>query len=545
MAGKPLVYVSYAWRSRDPSGSDDDLLPGSSDREQIVDKLCHVLAQEDRIIVGRDKKLVKTGDSIADFADQIARSGLIIAVISHRSLRSDWCMKEELLHAFRCRRFDHEEFGQDVLALILDDAMPDIENNKQLLTCWSVRLQAKLEELQLADPERKYSPKSWQDADAIAELLGRLPDLLRALRIRAMPRGAEAISEAGFHEIRNLVKQRLQEKTGWAAAISPSRLGPVPGQQIPTPKPSEKQVHFLALVLEPSSRASGEIAETLFGWQAYIKPPSQSHYEPCILQAENSLTLLGESLRASSLATDGIGSPGREPSSLADLIQIAVDWIQAKPFGSACVLELFLPFELLDFAWSTLQVKDRRSRFSQIEELPSKIPFILRCWERFSDPYFTASLAALEEKYRVLVNGEGEWLAEDDACSLVQVRDAEKTHQQVAIKRLHPLEEDQQLRLQWLDAMQLSMVPVVLWRLHGRPECTEKELHDYLALYGAALNGHQHGDIVSHACAQFEDIAFNRKRFARDSLVHDIVFLMDHPGRAPAAAASASDLTSV
>jgi hypothetical protein len=101
----PLVYVSYAWRSRAPAGQDAALSP-SDDREAIVDELCQVLDQEERLVVGRDKKLLKTGDSILDFAREIASGGLILAVISHKSLRSDWCMVHELLQAFRRRNFD-------------------------------------------------------------------------------------------------------------------------------------------------------------------------------------------------------------------------------------------------------------------------------------------------------------------------------------------------------------------------------------------------------------------------------------------------------
>jgi hypothetical protein len=110
---KPLVYVSYAWRSRNHADEAEAQPAESPDREQLVDDLCHVLAQEDGIIVGRDKQLMKLGDSIEEFAADIADSRLIIAVISKKSLRSDWCMKDELLQAFRRRNFDPEDFGEE------------------------------------------------------------------------------------------------------------------------------------------------------------------------------------------------------------------------------------------------------------------------------------------------------------------------------------------------------------------------------------------------------------------------------------------------
>ena len=372
-----------------------------------------------------------------------------------------------------------------------------------------------------------------------------MPDLIRALRVRVNLLGNEVIREDGFDKIRERVKRRLQEKSGFADAISPSQLSRDHRLSAARQAYSEQQTHFLALVLEPTHGSSGEIMESLFSWQAYLKPPAQAHYEPCLLQDEKSAMVLGETVRASGQASDTSSfSCGLESASLADLIQITIDWLQVQSFGATCVLELFLPLELLDFAWSDLHVKDRRSRHGQQKKLLAKIPFVLRCWDRFSSPYFNSSLPTLEEKYRLLASGDGEWLAGEVACSMDSVSAAETIAKQVAIKRLHPLDDDRDLRLQWLDAMQLSMVPVVLWQLHGRPERSEKELHDYLELYGAALNGHQHGNVVSRDCALFEELVCKRKMNAHDPLVHDIVFLMDHPGRAPAPAAAASDLFS-
>jgi hypothetical protein len=209
---KPLVYVSYAWRSHNSEDLADIARAGLADREQIVDELCMVLAEEDEIVVGRDKKLVRTGDSIEDFASEIAKSGLILAVISKKSLRSKWCMKDELLQAFRRRNYDLNEFGTDVLPLILDDAEADFDDESSLVDYWSERLEKDRKKLERTDPERKFSPKTWRDVDDLEELFGRLLDLMRVLKNRKMPRGAEAIREKGFQEIRQLVLKRLQEK---------------------------------------------------------------------------------------------------------------------------------------------------------------------------------------------------------------------------------------------------------------------------------------------------------------------------------------------
>jgi hypothetical protein len=279
-ANQPLVYVSYAWRSRSPDGQAAQLSP-SDDREAIVDELCRVLDEEDQIVVGRDKKLVKIGDSIVDFACEIASGCLILAVISHKSLRSDWCMVHELLQAFRRRNFDLEEFGTDVLALVLEDALDDLRDPRELVKHWSARLEQEQELMQLADPDKKESPESWKVVNQMVELRGKLPDLIRALSNRAMLRGAEAIREKGFHAIRKLVRQRLEDKKGLADQIRPSDIPPPdvdPAIQEANP---DQGFHFLALTLQRAQAASGESGEFLYSWRIALKEPANSYYEPC------------------------------------------------------------------------------------------------------------------------------------------------------------------------------------------------------------------------------------------------------------------------
>jgi hypothetical protein len=341
------VYVSYAWRSRSPDDQAAEQSP-SNDRESIVDQLCQVLDQEDQIVVGRDKKLVNTGDSIVDFAREIARGGLILAVISHKSLRSDWCMVHELLQAFRRRNFDFEEFGSDVLALVLDDALSDLEDSRDLLKHWLAELEVKKEVLQLAESQGRGSPKFENVVADTAQLCSKLPDLLWALQIHSIPRGAEAIREQEFRAIRKLVLQRLQKK-GLAHQISPSQVPP-PSEDTAIQKENPDQgFHFLALTLQRAQAASGESGEFLYSWRIALKEPANSHYEPCSITPNT-----GPLVRRSSEPTlPSSAAAGHSHSSVVDLLQEIVDWLQQQAFGTNCILELFVPVEWLDFCWSS------------------------------------------------------------------------------------------------------------------------------------------------------------------------------------------------
>jgi hypothetical protein len=528
-ANQPLVYVSYAWRSRSPDGQAAALSP-SDDREAIVDELCRVLDQEDRIVVGRDRKLVKTGDSIVDFARDIARGGLILAVISHKSLRSDWCMVHELLQAFRRRNFDFEEFGSDVLALVLNDALSDIEDSRDLLKHWLAKLEAKKELLQLAESQGRGSPKFKNVVADMAELCSKLPDLLWALQINSMPRGAEAIREQEFRAIRELVLQRLGEK-GLADQIRPSEIPP------PDVDPATQEVnpdegfHFLALTLQRAQAASGESGEVLYSWRIALKEPANSHYQPCSISAST-----GPLVRRSTEPTPpSAAAAGHSHSSVVDLLQEVVDWLQQQTFGANCILELFVPVEWLDFCWSSLQLRDSRRSISSVVPLHGLVPYVLRSWERLEHLQYRSVRAQLEAKYRCLSRGEGSWLAGPEACQPAQLSAAENDASRVGIKRLRPLESDRDQRLEWLESMLLTMAPVALWHLPDRPRRTLPKLLGYLNRYGDPLAGHNTGDPVAADWRRLEAIPLHRKAIADDTLVHDIALLLDHPERAPAA----------
>jgi len=546
----PLVYVSYAWRSRAPVGQEAELSP-ADDREAIVDELCQALDQEDQLVVGRDKKLVKTGDSIVEFAGEIARGGLILAVISHKSLRSDWCMVQELLQAFRRRNFDPEEFGSDVLALVLEDALDDLRDPMELVKHWVARLKQEQELMELADPDRTGSPESWKGVDQLAELRSKLPDLLRALRIRAMPRGAEAIREKGFQAIRALVRQRLKEK-GLAGQITPSRLAPSSEElatepQNPDPKvlpepevDPDPELYFLALTLQRAQGASGEGGEALYSWRIALKDPANSHYEPCTIGSNT-----GPKLRRSTEPTPpSAAATGLTQSSVVDLLQEVVDWLRRQPFGSRCILELFVPVEWLDFHWSELQLLDRRKTKPPLVHLQELVPFVLRSWERQEHPLYEAGRTDLKAKFQRLATGKGRWLAGSDVCSPAMLRSAETDSSVVGIKRLHPLENDLDMRLDWLESMLLTMAPVALWPLPGRPVRTLLEFQNHLKIYGHPLAGDKTGDPVAGDCRGLEALPRSRRALA-DPLVHDLAFLFDHPERAPAAPADLADLHSI
>ena len=151
-ANQALVYVSYAWGDESPAGIE---------REKIVDDLCEALETHDRIVVGRDKRRQKTGDSIEAFAAEIAKADLVLAVVSSKYLRSTHCMVEELFQAYRRSAYHREEFQKKVCLLLLDDAQADISPSQELIDHW-IKLEESLKnKLTKLDSDKTGSPHGW------------------------------------------------------------------------------------------------------------------------------------------------------------------------------------------------------------------------------------------------------------------------------------------------------------------------------------------------------------------------------------------------
>jgi len=195
----PAAYISYAWG--------DDTTEGQ-ERDAIVNDLCRSFA-EVGIVIGRDKNEVKVGDSIAAFGVRIAKAPVILAVISHRSLRSEWCMLYELYEAYTRRSGDSKEFAEDVVALVLDDAQPDLKSRKALINHWKAWCRDLEEELEAADPGSEGSLESRRVLVKCKAMIKSLPDVLLAIKRIAMPRGSSAIRSNDFSAIIAYVQSKL------------------------------------------------------------------------------------------------------------------------------------------------------------------------------------------------------------------------------------------------------------------------------------------------------------------------------------------------
>jgi hypothetical protein len=203
---RPLVYVSYAWGDETDAGKEQEL---------IVDELCEALEKYDGFIVGRDKRRQQIGDSLEDFAADIARADIIIAVVNKKYLRSYDCMVEELHYTFRRSNYGREEFRRRVCLLLLDDAIPDISISNDLRSYWNELYDEVHSKLKDLDPGKTNSPHAWNVLSDILEFKGRMRDMLSALTDSVMPLGYDQITLNDFQELRGLIRTRLKEWRQW------------------------------------------------------------------------------------------------------------------------------------------------------------------------------------------------------------------------------------------------------------------------------------------------------------------------------------------
>jgi tetratricopeptide (TPR) repeat protein len=194
----PEIYVSYAWG--------EDSTESGRQREEIVNRLCAALEASGHAI-GRDKDRMRGGDSIERFAHEISKATRIVAVISEKSLHSEFCMAHELFRAFRRCDYQRAEFQERVIALVMDDAKPLIRDNLAIVAlakAWRERLEELRTELHSIDPTKK-SAGLWLFVDMMEDMCPRLPEMLGALKDIVMKRGFDEILRDGFQEVIRLL----------------------------------------------------------------------------------------------------------------------------------------------------------------------------------------------------------------------------------------------------------------------------------------------------------------------------------------------------
>jgi internalin A len=188
-ARDPEVFVSYAWGDNTEEGRR---------RGDLVDQLCAGLRGQG-ITMRRDRDEMQPGNLISEFMDRLAEGDYIVAVISDKYLRSEYCMYE-LFRIYRNCADRPERFLAKVIPLILPDAsLGTLPSRLSRAIHW-------------CDEERALEPLVQARIDAVGtevfrkfKLIGEFArntsDMLELLVDKLQPRDFERQAQEGFREV--------------------------------------------------------------------------------------------------------------------------------------------------------------------------------------------------------------------------------------------------------------------------------------------------------------------------------------------------------
>jgi internalin A len=192
---EPQVFVSFAWGDDTPEGRQ---------RAKLVDDLCVGLARQG-VKVRRDRDEIQPGDLISEFMDRLADGDRILAVISDKYLRSDYCMYE-LFRIWRNCADQPRRFVRKVIPLILPDAkLGSLEGRLNRSIYWKEQeenLKSKIEsQVDAVGTElfRKYK--------LIGEFAHNTSNMLEHLVDKLQPRDLDRQAKEGFKELLDQIRK--------------------------------------------------------------------------------------------------------------------------------------------------------------------------------------------------------------------------------------------------------------------------------------------------------------------------------------------------
>jgi len=134
------VFISYSWQD---------------ESKKIVKKIVSCLEAAE-IDFRLDERDMKPGDSISKFMDQFGKTASVIAVISDKYLRSEYCMYE-LLNIYRRSEMDKNIFNNKIYPIILDDAaIHHITSRQSYKDYWAAKKNSISKEIHLYEEIHLY-----------------------------------------------------------------------------------------------------------------------------------------------------------------------------------------------------------------------------------------------------------------------------------------------------------------------------------------------------------------------------------------------------
>lgn len=183
------VYISYAWGDSSPEGQR---------RGRLVDQLCEAITVAG-ITVLIDREQVKSGDRISAFMESITRGDVVIIILSHKYLESEYCVFE-LNGIWKQASQEPDRFLQRVIPLTLPDANLKATEDLFIKSQYWIQRWKMLREqvIQNVDATGIELFAKFKNIQQFAHHLG---DILALLNDKCEPRDFDRQAQEGFREV--------------------------------------------------------------------------------------------------------------------------------------------------------------------------------------------------------------------------------------------------------------------------------------------------------------------------------------------------------
>jgi internalin A len=182
--------VSYAWGDESAEGRE---------REAIVDRLCEA-AEQKGLVIRRDKRVLRLGDSISKFMQRLAGGDRIFVILSDKYLHSPSCMNE-LLQIWRKCSAEEEKFFDRVRAYIIRDTrIFSVPDRAQYAIHWQQEYE-KVDELIRDHGPDVVGPRGFQEYKLMWDFRRWVAEILEAVADRLQPRDFDGLVKYGLDDL--------------------------------------------------------------------------------------------------------------------------------------------------------------------------------------------------------------------------------------------------------------------------------------------------------------------------------------------------------
>jgi hypothetical protein len=183
------VYVSYAW---------GDSSPEWQRRGRLVDQLCEAITGAG-ITVLIDREQVKFGDRISSFLKAIASGDIVIVILSHQYLESEYCVYE-LNGIWKQASQDPDRFLQRVIPLTFPDTNLKATEDLFIKSQYWIQRWAALKQQIIQDVDAT-GVEVFAKCKDIQEFAQQLGNILALLNDKCEPRDFDQQAQEGFRDV--------------------------------------------------------------------------------------------------------------------------------------------------------------------------------------------------------------------------------------------------------------------------------------------------------------------------------------------------------